>query len=126
MRNEKIALYLFILPYFAISCFFILGLFSDVKITKRLKENHPYFTYPWYKKLFLLGLNKHKYLTIMAFVMHACNFIFLCIQIVYIYFMKNLNILIRMGGGFGIVGLVLFQTILWIREANKGKWDFNK
>ena len=109
------------------NCICILGCCSNVKRTKRVVERHPYFTYPWYKRLFCLGLNKHRYLTVLAFAIHICHFLVFVSAFVDYFIFEKITICFRIGAG--IMGFAMFLTGIFnysnLYHRKKG-WKFNK
>ena len=103
----------------------ILTVLGYVKVTQKVEENHPYFSYPWYKRLFCLGLKKHRYLTVMAFMIHISNLIWVIALWIY-GFTKKVTTISKICIGFIFVSLLLRCIMAEIKRKNRGKWKLNK
>ena len=124
MKEIRLTFFLFILPYFIFMFFYMYFYLIGVKKTKRVMDKNPYFSYPWYKRMFLLGLCKHKYLTVTAFFFNIFHFLSFVFHIL-ILFIDN-KTLVRITGfllGFSIISFQLMNTYKLI---NKDGWKLNK
>ena len=100
---------------------------GDVKRTKRVVERHPYFTYPWYKRLFCLGLNKHRYLTVLAFAIHICHSLLYVFAFVDYFIFEKITICFRIGAGFMLLAVLLLGLFMHLVLYHRKKgWKFNK
>ena len=129
MRRDILILLVLGIFYMFVTWFFLFGFLLGVKRTKRVVERHPYFSfkYPWYKRLFYLGLNKHKYLTVFAFMIHGTQFLFYVLHLIDYFIFKKITLLSRIGAGFILLNLVLMGLMgnIVLKNQKKG-WKFNK
>ena len=127
MRKDIIFMGILIAFYVLITWGILLISLGRVKKTKRVLERHPYFTYPWYKRLFFLGLNKHRYLFIFALLIHITHFIFYITLIIDFFIFKKFTVISRIGAGFEMFNMWLMGLFLVIVSKNNKKgWKFNK
>ena len=127
MREDILGVAILMIFFVLITWFFLLIGLLSVKRTKRVVERHPYFTYPWYKRLFYLGLNKHRYLTVFAFMVHINHFLYYISLIIDYFISKKITIISKIGTLLEIVNMGIMAIYLHIVDHYKKKgWKFNK
>ena len=127
MRKDILFCGIYMFFFVLITWFFLLVGLWGVKRTKRVVERHPYFTYPWYKRLFCLGLNKHKYLTVFAFMVHINHFLFYISLIIDYFISKKITIISQIGTFLEMVNMGIMAIFIHIvYNNNKKGWKFNK
>jgi hypothetical protein len=127
MREDIVGVAIYMFFFVLITWFFLLVGLWGVKRTKRVVERHPYFTYPWYKRLFCLGLNKYKYLTVFAFMVHINHFLFYISLIIDYFISKKITIISKIGALLEVVNMGIIPLYLHMIDRNNKKgWKFNK
>ena len=127
MRKDILFLGIIMIFFVPITWLFLLVGLWGVKRTKLVVERHPYFTYPWYKRLFYLGLNKHRYLTVFAFMVHINHFLFFISIIIDYFISKKITIISQIGAGLEMVNMWILPIYVYIVDRNNKKgWKFNK
>ena len=127
MQEDIVRAAIYMIFFVPISWFLLLIGMWSVKVTKRVVERHPYFTYPWYKRLFCLGLNKHKYLTVFAFMVHINHFLYFISLIIDYFISKKITIISKIGALLEVVNMGIIPLYLHMIDRNNKKgWKFNK
>lgn len=97
-------------------CLFFLGHFLSFSLFKivikgggntrkaisKVKKEYPYFTYPWYKRMFFLGLNGKmpKWIIVLAFAYYILSIVLAIVCVIYFFYpIEVIDLLIRIIAG---------------------------